>query len=86
MRPKGADWDAAVAWWKSLATDPGATYDKSVVINAADIAAERDLGHQPEDVVPITGVVPDPMSFADPSKQVAAQKSLDYMGLTPGMR
>ena len=86
MAPKGADWDAAVAYWRSLATDPGATYDKTVVINAADIAPNVTWGTSPEDVVPITGVVPDPMSFEDPSKQVAAQKSLDYMGLVPGQR
>ncbi|MEY3984787.1 MAG: hypothetical protein RLZ59_232 [Pseudomonadota bacterium] len=86
MAPKGADWDAAVAYWRTLATDPGATYDKTVVINAADIAPNVTWGTSPEDVVPITGVVPDPMSFDDPSKQVAAQKSLDYMGLVPGQR
>jgi 3-isopropylmalate/(R)-2-methylmalate dehydratase large subunit len=84
--PKGADWDAAVAWWKSLATDPGATYDKVVVIDAADIAPSVTWGTSPEDVVPITGVVPDPASFADPSKQTAAAKSLAYMGLEPGTR
>jgi 3-isopropylmalate/(R)-2-methylmalate dehydratase large subunit len=82
--PKGADWDAAVAYWKSLATDPGATYDKTVVIDAADIAPSVTWGTSPEDVVPITGVVPDPASFADPSKQAAAAKSLAYMGLEPG--
>jgi 3-isopropylmalate/(R)-2-methylmalate dehydratase large subunit len=85
MAPLGADWDAAVAYWRTLATDPGATYDKVVVIDAADIAPSVTWGTSPEDVVPITGIVPDPMSFADPSKQVAAQKSLDYMGLSAGM-
>jgi 3-isopropylmalate/(R)-2-methylmalate dehydratase large subunit len=84
MAPKGADWDAAVAYWRSLATDAGAAYDTVVVIDAADIAPSVTWGTSPEDVLPITGIVPDPMSFADPSKQVAAQKSLDYMGLTPG--
>ncbi|MGV7119511.1 3-isopropylmalate dehydratase large subunit [Sphingopyxis sp. 550A] len=84
--PKGADWDAAVAYWKSLATDPGATYDKTVVIDATDIAPSVTWGTSPEDVVPITGVVPDPASFADPSKQAAAAKSLAYMGLEPGTR
>jgi 3-isopropylmalate/(R)-2-methylmalate dehydratase large subunit len=86
MAPKGADWDAALAYWRSLATDPGAAYDKVVVVDAADIAPSVTWGTSPEDVLPITGVVPDPMSFADPSKQVAAQKSLDYMGLVPGTR
>ncbi len=86
MAPKGADWDAAVSYWRSLATDTGANYDKSVVINAADIAPSVTWGTSPEDVLPITGSIPDPMSFADPSKQVAAQKSLDYMGLSAGTR
>ncbi len=86
LAPKDADWDAAVAYWRSLATDPGAAYDKVVVINAADIAPSVTWGTSPEDVLPITGTVPDPMSFADPSKQVAAQKSLDYMGLAAGTR
>lgn len=84
--PKGEQWDAAVAWWKSLATDPGATFDKSVTINAADVQPTVTWGTSPEDVVPIGGVVPDPASFADPSKQSAARASLDYMGLTPGQR
>ncbi|NCU11443.1 MAG: 3-isopropylmalate dehydratase large subunit, partial [Sphingomonadaceae bacterium] len=84
--PKGADWDKAVAWWNSLATDPGATYDKVVVIDAADIAPTVTWGTSPEDTVAITGTVPDPASFADPSKQEAARKSLDYMGLAPGQR
>ena len=86
MAPKGADWEKAVAYWRSLVTDPGAVYDKTVVINAADIAPNVTWGTSPEDVVAITDVVPDPMSFADPSKQTAAQKSLDYMGLVPGQR
>ncbi len=84
--PKGENWEAAVAYWRSLATDPGAAYDKVVVIDAADIAPSVTWGTSPEDVLPITGTIPDPMSFADPSKQVAAQKSLDYMGLSAGTR
>jgi len=84
--PKGADWNTAVAYWTSLATDPGATYDKTVVIDAADIAPSVTWGTSPEDVVPITGTVPAPDSFADPSKQAAAAKSLAYMGLEPGTR
>ncbi|TSB02177.1 3-isopropylmalate dehydratase large subunit [Sphingorhabdus contaminans] len=86
MAPKGAQWDAAVAYWRSLATDAGAVYDKVVVIDAADIAPSVTWGTSPEDVLPITGSIPDPSSFADPSKQVAAQKSLDYMGLSAGTR
>lgn len=84
--PKGEDWDKAVAWWTSLATDPGATYDKVVVIDAKDIAPSVTWGTSPEDVLPISGLVPAPESFADPSKQEAAKASLAYMGLTPGQR
>ncbi|SFP46436.1 3-isopropylmalate dehydratase large subunit [Sphingomonas rubra] len=86
MAPAGADWDRAVAWWRTLPTDAGAAYDRSVVIDAADIAPSLTWGTSPEDVVPITGTVPDPDGFADPAKRVAARKSLDYMGLAPGTR
>ena len=82
--PKGAQWDAAVAWWKSLVTDPGAQFDKRVVIQASDIQPTVTWGTSPEDVVAIGGVVPAPESFADPAKQDAARASLAYMGLTPG--
>ena len=84
MAPLGDAWDAAIAYWRTLPSDAGARFDKSVSINASDIAPCVTWGTSPEDVVAITGTVPDPMSFTDPSKQVAAQKSLDYMGLTPG--
>ena len=86
MAPKGADWDTAVVWWKSLATDPGAKFDRSVAIDAADIVPTVTWGTSPEDVVAITGVVPSPDSFADPSKRVAAQNALEYMGLAAGQR
>jgi 3-isopropylmalate/(R)-2-methylmalate dehydratase large subunit len=84
MAPQGAAWDAAVDYWRSLPSDAGARFDRHVRIDAADIAPSVTWGTSPEDVVPITGAVPDPASFADPSKQEAARKSLDYMGLTPG--
>ena len=86
MAPKGAAWDQAVDYWRTLPTDAGARYDKVVRLHASDIAPSLTWGTSPEDVVPITGVVPSPDSFEDPSKRVAAQKSLDYMGLTPGTR
>jgi 3-isopropylmalate/(R)-2-methylmalate dehydratase large subunit len=82
--PTGADWDKAVAWWKSLATDQGATFDKSVFIRAEDIEPTVTWGTSPEDTVAIGGVVPAPESFADASKQQAASVSLDYMGLAAG--
>ncbi len=86
MAPAGADWDAAVAWWKTLVTDEGAAFDKTVRFDAADIAPNVTWGTSPEDVVAITGMVPDPESFADPAKRIAAARSLDYMGLHAGQR
>ena len=84
--PKGAAWEAALAWWKTLKTDPGATYDKRITIDGSAIAPLVTWGTSPDDVVAITDVVPDPASFADAGKRAAAQKSLEYMGLTPGTR
>ncbi|API57954.1 3-isopropylmalate dehydratase large subunit [Tardibacter chloracetimidivorans] len=84
--PKGELWEKAVDYWRTLPTDPGATYDRVVTLDAAEIEPLVTWGTSPEDVIPVTGAVPDPMSFADPSKQEAARKSLEYMGLTPGMR
>ncbi len=86
MAPSGDDWARAVDYWRTLPTDAQATYDRVVKLDATDIAPSLTWGTSPEDVVSITGVVPSPDSFADPSKRVAAQKSLDYMGLTPGTR
>jgi len=84
--PRGALWDQAVAYWRTLPTDAGARYDRVVTLDATDISPLVTWGTSPEDVVPVTGIVPDPESFADPAKQVAARKSLDYMGLQPGTR
>jgi 3-isopropylmalate/(R)-2-methylmalate dehydratase large subunit len=86
MAPAGAEWDQAVAWWRGLASDPAASFDQRVTLHATDIAPALTWGTSPEDVVPITGTVPAPDSFADPAKQDAARKSLDYMGLAPGTR
>ncbi|WP_294292304.1 3-isopropylmalate dehydratase large subunit [uncultured Sphingomonas sp.] len=86
MAPVGETWDKAVAYWRTLPSDPAAVYDAVVELDASDIAPSLTWGTSPEDVVPITGIVPDPDSFADPSKRVAARKSLDYMGLEPGTR
>ena len=82
--PKGADWDAALAWWRSLPSDAGAVYDTVVEIDGSAIAPLVTWGTSPEDVVAIGDKVPAPGSFADEGKRAAAAKSLDYMGLTPG--
>jgi 3-isopropylmalate/(R)-2-methylmalate dehydratase large subunit len=82
--PKGADWQAALAWWKTLPTDAGARYDKTVHIDGSAIAPLVTWGTSPEDVVAIGDKVPSPDNFADAGKRAAAARSLDYMGLTPG--
>ncbi|MGS1017391.1 3-isopropylmalate dehydratase large subunit [Allosphingosinicella humi] len=84
MAPQGEAWERQLAWWRTLPTDAGATFDKSLVIDATDIAPSVTWGTSPDDVLPITGRVPDPEDFADPSKRDAARKALDYMGLAPG--
>ncbi|MFA7596275.1 MAG: 3-isopropylmalate dehydratase large subunit [Novosphingobium sp.] len=86
LAPRGEDWEKAVAWWKTLRTDDGARFDKSVTINAADIEPTVTWGTSPEDVAPIGGMVPAPESFPDASKQEAARASLAYMGLEPGQK
>jgi 3-isopropylmalate dehydratase large subunit len=86
MAPRGADWDRAVEQWRKLATDEGATFDRSVRLSAADIAPTVTWGTSPEDVAPITAVVPDPESFADEAKRQSATRALEYMGLHAGQR
>ena len=82
--PTGADWDAAVAEWRTLVTDEGATFDKEVVLDAAEIRPHVSWGTNPAQVAPIDGAVPDPASFAEASAREAAQRALDYMGLEAG--
>ena len=84
MAPTGTDWEQMVAYWRTLRTDPGARFDKSITIDAATIAPSITWGTSPDDVVAVGGIVPDPESFADPAKRAAAIKALDYMGLTAG--
>ncbi|MGZ8345554.1 MAG: 3-isopropylmalate dehydratase large subunit [Allosphingosinicella sp.] len=84
MAPAGAAWDRLVAYWRTLRSDEGASYDRSFRFDAAEIAPSVTWGTSPEDVVAVTGRVPDPDSFADPAKRAAARKSLDYMGLVAG--
>ena len=86
MAPSGAAWNEAVARWRTLATDPGATFDKSIALAAADIAPNVTWGTSPDEVVAITGSVPDPASYENPGQRAAATKALAYMGLAPGTR
>ncbi len=81
--PKGAQWETALAWWKTLYSDNDAYWDETITIQGEDIAPVVTWGTSPEDVLPITGVVPAANEF-EGGKVGAAQRSLDYMGLTPG--
>jgi len=82
--PAGADWDAAVADWSTLFTDDDATFDKEVFLDAADIEPFVSWGTNPGQVVPISGVVPSPDEFDDPTERNAAERALEYMGLSAG--
>lgn len=84
MAPKDEQWDKAVAYWKTLVSDEGATYDTEVVMHAEDIAPTVTWGTTPEDVLPITGRVPFPTDFKEEAKQQSTERALDYMGLTAG--
>ncbi|WP_291297596.1 3-isopropylmalate dehydratase large subunit [Elioraea sp.] len=84
--PQGEAWDRALAWWKSLPSDEGAAYDTTVVIDAATIVPLVTWGTSPEDVVAITGTVPDPASETTDARRAAKQRMIEYMGLTPGQR
>ena len=84
MAPKAGAWEQAMAHWQQLPSDPGALYDKEVSLSAADIAPQVTWGTSPQDVLPITGAVPNPQSAADAQKQQSIQRSLDYMGLEAG--
>ncbi|MFA7275843.1 MAG: 3-isopropylmalate dehydratase large subunit [Pseudobdellovibrionaceae bacterium] len=86
MAPKGADWDKAVAWWRTLPSDSDALFDKELVIKAEDIAPTVTWGTSPQDVLPITGVVPHPDDESDPHKKAAMIRALEYMGLTAGTK
>jgi 3-isopropylmalate/(R)-2-methylmalate dehydratase large subunit len=84
--PKGAAWDAALAYWKTLQSDEGAHFDKVIVLDAAKLPPIVSWGSSPEDVVSVQGIVPNPDDIADENKRTSKQRALDYMGLTPGTR
>ena len=88
LAPKinSSEWKRAVKYWSSLRSDEGASYDKEIFISAQDIAPTVSWGTSPQDVVPITGVVPSPDDFSTEAKKESAKRALDYMGLVPGIR
>ena len=81
--PKGADWDVAVAEWSSLTSDEGATFDELVELDASTIAPHVSWGTSPGMVLPITASIPTPDDIVDDSDRKAAERAIDYMGLTP---
>jgi 3-isopropylmalate/(R)-2-methylmalate dehydratase large subunit len=84
--PKGKAWDMAVEYWKSLPSDEGAHYDKIVRLDAAALPPIVSWGSSPEDVIAVTGVVPNPDDIKDDSKRTSKWRALDYMGLKPGTK
>ncbi len=82
--PTGAAWEQALDDWRSLTTDDGASFDKKVALDAADITPHVSWGTNPAQVVPLSGVVPSPDDFTDPSERESAARALEYMGLTAG--
>ena len=84
MAPKGAAWEAAISYWKTLTTEASAHFDTTIVIDAAALVPMVTWGTSPEDVLPITAVVPNPADILDPGKRAAVERSLAYMGLKPG--
>ncbi len=84
--PKGAAWDMAMRYWETLHSDEGAVFDREVKLDAANLPPVVTWGTSPEDVVSVTGVVPDPDSVADEAKRASMKRALEYMGLTPGTK
>jgi 3-isopropylmalate/(R)-2-methylmalate dehydratase large subunit len=81
--PKGGAWEQAVAHWRTLPSDTGAHFDRTVRLDAADFTPHVTWGTSPQDGLPITGRVPDPSEIDDPLQRSAMQRSLEYMGLIP---
>jgi len=84
--PQGKSWDAAEAYWETLQTDPGATFDATIEINAAQLAPFVTWGTNPGMAVPVTGEVPDPDHSSDDSERSSVMRALEYMGLRPHTR
>ena len=84
--PTGADWDAAVAYWETLASDEDATFDAEVTLDVSQLEPFVTWGTNPAQGLPLSATVPDPTSMSDEHQRIAAERALEYMGLTPGTR
>ena len=83
--PKGEKWERALAYWQTLPSDADAVFDQEISMDARTLAPMVTWGNSPEDAVPVDGRVPDPANEPDPQRRISMQRTLDYMGLTPGM-
>jgi 3-isopropylmalate/(R)-2-methylmalate dehydratase large subunit len=86
LAPRGEAFDRAVAYWRTLPTDAGAVYDRTVTLDAADIVPMVTWGTSPEAVAPVTASVPDPADEPDEAKRTQIARMIEYMGLAPGQR
>ncbi|MES2750380.1 MAG: 3-isopropylmalate dehydratase large subunit [Pseudomonadota bacterium] len=86
MSPTGTDWDAAMRYWQTLRTDDDAFFDTEIRLDAAKLPPIVTWGTSPEDVVSISGMVPDPAQIQDEAKRLSKQRALDYMGLKAGTK
>ncbi len=84
--PKGEAWDMARRYWETLSSDEGAHFDREVALDAAKLPPVVTWGTSPEDVVAVTGAVPDPAAVSDENKRASMQRALTYMGLAPGTK
>ncbi|MCP1199205.1 3-isopropylmalate dehydratase large subunit [Notoacmeibacter sp. MSK16QG-6] len=84
--PKGEHLEQAIAYWKTLTSDEGAHFDRVIELDAANLPPIVSWGSSPEDVVSVTGVVPDPSEITDENKRASKERALAYMGLTPGTK
>jgi 3-isopropylmalate/(R)-2-methylmalate dehydratase large subunit len=82
--PQGAHWEQALAYWKTMVSDPGAVFDAEIRIDAAEIAPQVSWGTSPDQSCAVTGSVPDPETFGNETDRAACRRALDYMGIEPG--
>ncbi len=86
LAPSPGHWDAAVSYWRGLSSDPDASWDREVALDAGALEPHVTWGTSPQDALPVGGAVPDPESHADPAERARIRRALEYMALSPGTR